>query len=121
MASPKILQRPLNCYETNFVNQAFQNDQNGMPDQDRCFTVQANSCYGSVTSDTDAKPSNPLEPNNPFKRAFAWIKENAWILALVYNEFWISAAFSLVQPFFPVLVQCRVGEITVRTKPAKEK
>ncbi|CAN7983267.1 unnamed protein product [Ixodes pacificus] len=35
---------------------------------------------------------------------FQMLKRDAWLLTLVYCEFWISAAFGLLQPFFPVLV-----------------
>lgn len=36
------------------------------------------------------------------------IRSYLWLLPLIHNEFWISAGFSLIQPFFPDLVssQC---------------
>uniref|UniRef100_A0A4D5RTU5 Putative mfs-type transporter n=1 Tax=Ixodes scapularis TaxID=6945 RepID=A0A4D5RTU5_IXOSC len=35
------------------------------------------------------------------------LKRDAWLLTLVYCEFWISAAFGLLQPFFPVLASSK--------------
>lgn len=107
MVSSKIQERPLNRYESDFVNQAFQNDENGMANEDRSFTVQGNASYGSVATAFDPNPVNhadPVDPVNPIQGAFGWIRANSWMLALIYNEFWISASYSLVQPFFPILV-----------------
>lgn len=32
------------------------------------------------------------------------LRRNAWLLPLIYSEFWISATFSLITAFFPILV-----------------
>lgn len=38
--------------------------------------------------------------------ASCWTKfrRNAWLIPLVYSEFWIAATFSLITAFFPILV-----------------
>lgn len=53
--------------------------------------------YGSTTPGESAS----LRGNRSY---FSWLAKNAWLLPLVHTEFWISAAFALIQPFFPVLV-----------------
>lgn len=41
------------------------------------------------------------------RRCSQMLKKDAWLLTLVYCEFWISAAFGLLQPFFPVLASSK--------------
>ncbi|KAG0431313.1 hypothetical protein HPB47_021910, partial [Ixodes persulcatus] len=41
------------------------------------------------------------------RRCSQLLKKDAWLLTLVYCEFWISAAFGLLQPFFPVLASSK--------------
>lgn len=38
------------------------------------------------------------------KRLLAKLRRQAWLLPLIYTHFWASAAFTLMQPFFPPLV-----------------
>ncbi|XP_077487373.1 MFS-type transporter SLC18B1-like [Amblyomma americanum] len=35
------------------------------------------------------------------------LKRDPWLLPLVHSEFWISATFSLIQPFYPILASSR--------------
>ncbi|EEC02653.1 conserved hypothetical protein [Ixodes scapularis] len=35
------------------------------------------------------------------------LRRNAWLLPLVYSEFWISATFSLITAFFPILASSK--------------
>lgn len=39
------------------------------------------------------------------------LKNVSWILPLLHSEFWISAVFALIQPFFPVLVSLLIIHI----------
>ncbi|KAM7308407.1 multi-drug resistance efflux pump PmrA homolog isoform X1 [Ixodes scapularis] len=43
----------------------------------------------------------------PEKSWLSKIRQFAWLLPFLYNHFWIAAAFSLIQPFFPKLASSR--------------
>lgn len=40
----------------------------------------------------------------PTKSVLTVIRQSRWMLPLVYTHIWLSAAFSLMQPYFPPLV-----------------
>ncbi|KAL1419274.1 hypothetical protein MTO96_005363 [Rhipicephalus appendiculatus] len=63
--------------------------------------------YGSALwkDDSEAAKSNG-EAKAPTGR-WEKLKRDAWLLPLVHSEFWISAAFSLIQPFYPILASSR--------------
>ncbi|CAN7937411.1 unnamed protein product, partial [Ixodes hexagonus] len=63
---------------------------------------QAFPWYGSSTKE-EGPQSSQGAPDGCLGR----LKRDAWLFPLVYCEFWISAAFSLFQPFYPVLASSK--------------
>uniref|UniRef100_A0A131YPG9 Uncharacterized protein n=1 Tax=Rhipicephalus appendiculatus TaxID=34631 RepID=A0A131YPG9_RHIAP len=91
---------------TAFVNRAFESYECSANDgSDVARTVYPS--YGSALwkDDSEAAKSNG-EAKAPTGR-WEKLKRDAWLLPLVHSEFWISAAFSLIQPFYPILASSR--------------
>ncbi|KAH6927563.1 hypothetical protein HPB50_005680 [Hyalomma asiaticum] len=90
-----------------FVNRAFESYERSANDgTDVAKTVYPS--YGSALwkDDGEAAKSN----GGAAKATAGWcekFKRDAWLLPLVHSEFWISAAFSLIQPFYPILASSR--------------
>lgn len=91
---------------TAFVNRAFESyERSANGGTDVAKTVHPS--YGSAIwkDDSEAAKSNSKEkaPVGCWEKC----KPDAWLLPLVHSEFWISAAFSLIQPFYPILASSR--------------
>lgn len=91
---------------TAFVNRAFESCERSANDgTDVARTVYPSYGSASWKDDSDnAKSKGQAEaPTGCWEKR----KRDAWLLPLVHSEFWISAAFSLIQPFYPILASSR--------------
>ncbi|KAK8768137.1 hypothetical protein V5799_005082 [Amblyomma americanum] len=88
-----------------FVNRAFESYERPANGGDVAKTVYPS--YGSAVWKEDSQDA--VKPSKPKAAEGCWekLKRDAWLLPLVHSEFWISAAFSLIQPFYPILVSAR--------------
>ncbi|XP_077487370.1 MFS-type transporter SLC18B1-like [Amblyomma americanum] len=88
-----------------FVNRAFESYERPANGGDVAKTVYPS--YGSAVWKEDSQDA--VKPSKPKAAEGCWekLKRDAWLLPLVHSEFWISAAFSLIQPFYPILASSR--------------
>lgn len=84
-----------------FVNRAFQSYEH--PANDGVKATYPS--YGSAVWKEDLAASKEDKPKD--SGWWAKFKRDAWLLPLVHSEFWISAAFALIQPFYPILASSR--------------
>ncbi|CAN7937415.1 unnamed protein product, partial [Ixodes hexagonus] len=86
-----------------YIEAAFHDGSDVLAKKSGVFTLS--SCK------TCESAENPREPDalrfGLKKSHWARLRRDAWLLPLMHTEFWISAAFSLLQPFFPSLATSR--------------
>lgn len=51
-----------------------------------------------------ARDNQQKHASMPTRSLLVVIRQSQWMLPLIYTHIWMSAAFAIVQPFFPPLV-----------------
>lgn len=102
MSAPVVSNMPGREERQVFDNASFERLQNNVFSGEKSATKRTFPWYGSSTKVEPAQSSQGASEG-----CLQRLKRDAWLLPLVYCEFWISAAFSLFQPFFPVLASSK--------------
>ncbi|KAM7308981.1 multidrug resistance protein MdtG [Ixodes scapularis] len=81
-------------------------DNNAFSDAERLRSGKLDVAQGDEKTrwkHRDFPEGNQLPDSPKDKRLLARLRRKAWLLPLMHFQFWTSAAFSLIQPFYPAL------------------